>query len=71
MNTHKKEEGSNKLYGYEVWVIKDPDGYAVTRYGDDSYLLTSGHIIKADTSINEMLDGKTVIASKITEDTNV
>ena len=71
LNTHKKEEGSNKLYGYEVWVIKDPDGYAVTRYGDDSYLLTSGHIIEADTSIDEMLDGKTVIASKITEDTNV
>ena len=71
LNTHKKEEGTNKLYGYEVWVIKDPDGYAVTRYGDDSYLLTSGHIIKADTSIDEMLDGKTVIASKITEDTNV
>ena len=71
LNTHKKEEGANKLYGYEVWVIKDPDGYAVTRYGDDSYLLTSGHIIKADTSIDEMLDGKTVIASKITEDTNV
>ena len=71
LNTHKKEEGSNKLYGYEVWVIKDPDGYAVTRYGDDSYLLTSGHIIKVDTSIDEMLDGKTVIASKITEDTNV
>ena len=33
LDTHKKDNGVNKLYGYEVWVIKDPDGYAVTRYG--------------------------------------
>ncbi|RGY83687.1 hypothetical protein DXA21_21470 [Parabacteroides distasonis] len=59
LDTHKKDNGVNKLYGYEVWVVKGPDGYAVTRYGDDSYLLVSGHILKADSSLNEILDGKT------------
>ena len=69
LDTHKKDNGTNKLYGYEVWVVKDPDGYAVTRYGDDSYLLVSGQILKADTKLDEILDGKTVVAHKVANDT--
>ena len=64
LDTHKKDNGVNKLYGYEVWVVKGPDGYAVTRYGDDSYLLVSGQILKADTKLDEILDGKTIVAHK-------
>ena len=71
LETHKKEENVNKLYGYEVWIVKDPDGYAVTRYGNDSFLLISGQVIKADTELPEMLDGKTVVAHKVTESDNV
>ena len=55
LDTHKKDNGVNKLYGYEVWVIKDPDGYAV-----------SGQILKADTKLDEILDGKTIVAHKAT-----
>lgn len=71
LKTHVKKDGENKLYGYEVWVLKDKDGYAVTRYGNDSFLLISGQIIKADTELPEMLDGKTVVAHKVTEQDNV
>ncbi len=71
LETHKKEENVNKLYGYEVWITKDPDGYAVTRYGDDSFLLISGQVIKADTELPEMLDGKTVVAHKVTEQDSI
>lgn len=68
LDTHLKETDKNKLYGYEVWIIKDPDGYAVTRYGEDSFLLVNGQVIKADTELPEMLDGKVVVAHKVTKD---
>ena len=71
LDTHKKDNGVNKLYGYEVWVVKGPDGYAVTRYGDDSYLLISGQIVKADTKLDEIFNGKTVVAHKVTDKDDV
>ncbi len=68
LEIHKKTDDGNKLYGYEVWIIKDPDGYAVTRYGEDSYLLVSGQVIKDDKNLSEMFNEKTVVAYKITDD---
>ncbi len=70
LDTHICEDGVNKLYGYEVWIIENPEGYSVTRYGSDSYVRTNGQIIKLDTSLAEMFDGKTVVAHKITENDN-
>ena len=43
----------------------------MTRYGDDSFLLISGQVIKADTELSEMLDGKTVVAHKVTEQDSI
>ena len=62
LDTYVADEDTNYLYGYEVWVTEAPEGYAITRYQNDSKVLLNGQIIKPDTELPEMLDGKIVVA---------
>ena len=68
LDTYLSIDGKNHLYGYEVWVTEAPDDYAITRYQNDSYVLLNGQIIKPDTELSEMLDGKIVVAG-VADDT--
>ncbi len=70
LDTYISDNGVNKLYGYEVWVTGAPDGYAITRYLNDSYVLLSGQIIKPDGTLSEILGGKIVVASVAEEDSS-
>ncbi|MDE5995334.1 MAG: hypothetical protein K2G56_00265 [Eubacterium sp.] len=65
------EDGNNHLYGYEVWVTDGTDGYAITRYQNDSYVLLNGHIFKPDTKLPEMLDGKIVVAQPVDDKSGI
>ncbi len=65
------DEDANYLYGYEVWVTGAPEGYAITRYQNDSYVLLNGQIIKPDTELSEMLDGKIVVAAPAADKSGV
>ncbi|MDE7124291.1 MAG: hypothetical protein K2N83_02220, partial [Eubacterium sp.] len=63
LDTYVADEDAKHLYGYEVWVTGAPEGYAITRYQNDSSVLLNGQIIKADSKLPEMLDGKIVVAA--------
>ncbi|MDE6413474.1 MAG: hypothetical protein K2K42_06280, partial [Eubacterium sp.] len=71
LDTYKAMEDGNHLYGYEVWVTDGTEGYAVTKYMNDSYLLVNGQIIKPDTKLPEMLDGKIVVAEPAADKSGV
>ncbi|MDE6110655.1 MAG: hypothetical protein K2F65_01930, partial [Eubacterium sp.] len=69
LETYTEKDGEKYLCGYEVWVTEQPDGYVITRYQNDSKVLLNGHIIKPDTRLDEVIDGKIVVASKVEKDT--
>ncbi len=71
LDTYVADEDANYLYGYEVWVTGAPEGYAITRYQNDSYVLLNGQIIKPDTELSEMLDGKIVVAAPAADKSGV
>ena len=56
---------------YEVWVTDAPEYYAITRYQNDSYVLLNGQIIKPDSELPEMLDGKIVVAEPAADKSGV
>ncbi len=71
LDTYVADEDADYLYGYEIWVTDSPEGYAVTKYVNDSSLLVNGQIIKADTELPEMLGGKIVVAEPASDKSGV
>lgn len=74
LDTFVEDNGDKHIYGYEVWVVNKPAGYGITRYQsnngtDDSAVLLNSQVIKKNTSLDEMFNGKLVVARKASSET--